>query len=126
MKLKMRPCLIALGLAAAGCATTPAPVAGAKAPSRAERANAPPAFLAVDLNGRTVAEIDKALGAPDLTRIEGAGEFRRYALAQCALLVILYPDEKGERRVTRLDVGALVSGDKAPGLDDCLAAGKAS
>ncbi len=125
MKMKMRPGLIALGLAAAGCATTPIP-GSTSASTPASRANAPPAFLAGDLNGRTVAEIDKALGTPDLTRIEGAGEFRRYALAQCALLVILYPDEKGERRVTRLDVGALVSGDKAPGLDDCLAAGKAS
>ncbi len=125
MKMRMRACLMALGLAAAGCATASAPVAGAKLPSRAQRANAPPAFVAGDLDGKTAGEIDKALGIPDLTRIEGAGEFRRYALDQCALIVILYPDEKGERRVTRLDTGALVSGEKAPGLDDCLAAGRA-
>ena len=114
------PLLLAAGLAAAGCATTTAPVspAAARAPAKA-------VFLVADFENATAAQIDEKLGAPALTRIEGTGEFRRYTLARCALIVILYPDDKGARRAATLHAGALVSGEKAPPLDDCLAAGKA-
>ncbi len=116
--------LFALGAVAAGCATTAAPVAGAPA-AAARKTPAEPQFRAADLQKMSAADLDKALGAPALTRVEGAGEFRRYTLSECALMVILYPDEKGERRVARLDAGALVSGAGAPDLDACLAVGKA-
>ncbi|MFN3958463.1 MAG: hypothetical protein ACK4NP_00960 [Parvularculaceae bacterium] len=115
--------LLATGLAAAGCATTagsPAsPAAGAKSVGK-------PAFRAADFENATAAEIDMRLGAPALTRTEGAGEFRRYTLARCALMIILYPDDKGERRAASLAAGALVSGEEPPKLDECLAAGKAN
>lgn len=120
MKLARPLTLLAVGLAAAACATTPPPAGGA---ARAGSKSAP-AFLVADLRKMTVAELDAALGAPALTRIEGAGEFRRYMLDACALMIILYPDEKGERRVARMDAGALVSGSPPPDLDACLAAGK--
>ena len=114
------PLLLAAGLAAAGCATTSTP-----APSAASRTPEKPAFLAADFENATAAEIDGKLGLPALTRIEGTGEFRRYTLARCALIVILYPDDKGARRAATLHAGALVSGEEAPKLDECLAAGKA-
>lgn len=113
--------LVAVGLAAVGCATTAAtsPTAGAgKTPGE-------PAFVAAQFENATAAEIDGKLGAPALTRTEGTGEFRRYMLARCALIVILYPDDKGERRAATLHAGALVSGEEAPTVEDCLAAGKA-
>lgn len=112
--------LLAASLAAAGCATTEA-----SAPRASAKAPAVPAFLAADLENATAEEIDEKLGAPALTRVEGAGEFRRYTLARCALIVILYPDDKGARRAATLHAGALVSGDETPDLDECLAAGKA-
>ena len=108
--------------AAAGCPTSGVPAAGAP-PAAAGKAPSAPRFLAADLKRMSAAELDETLGAPALTRVEGAGEFRRYMLDECALLVILYPDEKGERRVARLDAGALVSGAGTPDLDACLAAG---
>ena len=96
----------------------PATPTSSKVPAKA-------VFIAADFENATASEIDEKLGPPALTRIEGTGEFRRYMLDACALMVILYPDEKGERRVARLDAGALVSGEEAPKLDECLAAGKA-
>jgi hypothetical protein len=124
MKTSTLGAVLLLGAAAAGCATTAATPAGVPAAST-KKARSEPQFLAADFENATAADLDKALGAPALTRVEGTGEFRRYMLDACALMVILYPDEKGERRVARLDAGALVSGEDAPKLDECLAAGKA-
>jgi hypothetical protein len=114
--------LLSAGAAAAGCATTSTP---ASAPSRALQGPDKPAFVAADFENATAGAIDEKLGPPALTRVEGTGEFRRYTLARCVLIAILYPDDKGERRVATLHAGALVSGEDAPKLDECLAAGKA-
>ena len=122
MKTSALLVLLLAAASAAGCATTPATPAG-DGPS-ARRAPSATQFLAADLQKMTAADLDRTLGRPALTRVEGTGEFRRYMLSECALMVILYPDENGERRVARLDAGALVSGDEAPDLDACLAAGK--
>lgn len=124
MKTSALGAALLTALAATGCATTAATPAGAPA-AAAKKAPSAPQFLAADFENATAADLDKALGSPALTRVEGTGEFRRYMLDACALLVILYPDEKGERRVARLDAGALVSGEEAPTLDACLATGKA-
>jgi hypothetical protein len=114
-----------LVIAASGCATSGAPgprpgpvTAGKPLPGK-------PAFRAEDIAGLTSAGLDALLGPADLTRIEGAGEFRRYTLAECALLIILYPDDKGEKRARQLDAGALTSGTEKPDLARCLAVGKA-
>lgn len=112
----------------AGCATTGGgvadspPAAGAAKPPLPSR----PAFVAADLAGKDAATLDALLGAPDLTRAEGAGEFRRYDLADCALVIILYPDERGAKRSVRLDAGALDTAAEKPDLDRCLARGRAS
>lgn len=112
----------------AGCATIDAG-GGTTAPenvSKTERPEAPstPVFETADLEGKSVADIDSLLGAPDLTRVEGAGEFRRYTLAECALLIILYPDPSGVKRAAEIEASALKSGEPKPDLDRCLAVGK--
>lgn len=115
--------VLALSLAAVGCATVdngaPAPVASADE----EVAPAKPVFRLADIAGKAAGDLDALLGAPDLTRVEGAGEFRRYKLADCALIVILYPDDDGVKRARQIDAGALTSGVEKPDIDRCLARG---
>jgi len=106
---------------AAGCATAPA-----GAPTRAAAPTANAAFRTTDIENRTGAELDARLGPPALIRIEGRGEFRRYAFAACSLMIILYPDEKGVRRVRHADASALIAGAANPDLETCLASGLAA
>jgi hypothetical protein len=117
--------LIAVALIASGCATVDSGAPAAATPSVTKDLPSKPAFRAAEIEGKTADDLDALLGAPDLLRIEGAGEFRRYMLADCALLVILYPDEKGIKRAAEIDAGALRSGEEKPNLDVCLARGKA-
>lgn len=117
---------VALGLLslAAACATTgetqtaPAarPVAKAAAPAK-------PVFRQADILGRDAKSLDALLGAPALVRTEGAGEFRRYALAECSLIVILYTNDKGEFSAGHLDAAAKSASAGKPDLDLCLARG---
>ncbi len=91
-------------------------------------ANAPtvpsaPVFVESDLQGAQSAAIDVLLGEPTLTRQEGNGQYRRYALSSCTLIVILYPDEQGATRVVHLDAIAQKAEAEKPDLETCLAAG---
>lgn len=106
-------------IAAAGCATTAAPA------TRKSASPAKPLFVKADIEGAAPAALDQLLGAPALTRREGKGEYRRYAFAECALIVILYPDESGAVAVRELDAAEKVSGGQKPDLDHCLAIGPA-
>lgn len=83
-----------------------------------------PKFKLAEIKDRDGEGLDRVLGAPDLVRIEGRGEFRRYTLSTCALLVTLYPDDAGVRRVRSVEAGALKSGDEKPDLNRCLAYGR--
>ncbi len=71
--------------------------------------------------GAEAVTIDGLLGAPTLTRQEGDGEYRRYALNNCVLIVILYPDEQGASRAVHLDAIAENSEAEKPDLNACLA-----
>ncbi len=95
------------------------------APLSAARPAAPsaPVFQLNDILGAVPAALDQQLGAPALTRREGDGEFRRYTLSTCTLIVILYPDEAGAVRAAHVDVAALTSEEEKPNLEACLAAG---
>lgn len=110
----------ALALAIAACATAPAP---APEPVAVPSEPVAPVYRLDDFLGADPAALDARLGAPSLTRREGAGEYRRYALSTCTLIVILYPDEAGAPHVAHVDATALQSGDDKPDLDECLAAG---
>lgn len=122
--LRALACLSA-PLALAACATAGGAVQGRPALGGEGDFPEKPVFLMADIAGKEAADLDALLGAPDLARSEGAGEFRRYRLAECALLVILYPDEEGVKRAASVDTGALKSGEEKPDVDRCLAHGKA-
>lgn len=73
--------------------------------------------------GKSAEELDSQFGKPALVRREGPGEFRRYALKDCSLIVILYPDDKGEKTAGFVDSAARAAGADKPDLDACLARG---
>lgn len=110
----------AVALASAACATAPAPEA---APVAAPAAPAAPVYRLGDFLGAEPAALDALLGAPSLTRREGAGEYRRYPLSTCTLILILYPDDTGAPYVAHVDATAIQSGGEKPDLEKCLAAG---
>jgi len=113
---KMAAC--AAGLMLAACAAAPvgeAPLVGA-APTPLRAAINPN-----DILGKPPAAVDRLLGPPALTRREGPGEFRRYSLGECALLVIIYPNDRGEPRVAHLDAAAKSSSAAKPSVEECLA-----
>ncbi len=82
-----------------------------------------PVFAAGDIMDAEVSSIDELLGEPTLTRQEGDGEYRRYTLSSCVLIVILYPDEQGRSRAVHLDAVAQNSEADKPDLNACLAGG---
>ena len=104
---------------AAGCASAPGTSASAPTPVTPPAAS----YDVNDILGADKAAIDALLGAPALTRREGEGEFRRYTLNACELIVVLYPDETGVGRAAHLDTAARSSGVAKPDLNACLAAG---
>ncbi len=109
----------------AACATAGPQTAASGASASADEAFLErPEFRLSQIEASEAADLDALLGAPDLARVEGMGEFRRYTLSSCALLVILYPDETGVRRVRNVESGALKSGAEKPDLTLCLARGK--
>jgi len=116
----IRACAGALGfLTLAACATAPA--ADAPAAQAPPAAPSRPAINPDDILGQRPDALDQLLGAPSLTRREGQGEFRRYARGDCTLIVIVYPDDKGEPRVAHLAAAARASGAAKPAVEDCLA-----
>lgn len=121
--LKLRRAAPVTGLFAllAACASNEA----ADAPTLAAGPPAPaaPVYSSVQIMGEPAGSVDDLLGPPGLTRREGDGEFRRYALKSCSLIIILYPDEFGAARVAHIEASALRSGDDKPDVEACLAAG---
>ena len=106
------------------CATTgaPAPVAESTAPA-VEAEPQEPVFFRKDVMQKTAADLDETLGEAALVRREGKGEFRRYAMAKCELIIILYPDDDGRMAAAHLDAAAKTSEEPKPDLDACLAGG---
>ena len=102
------------------CSTTP------KSPSvetYAPPAPSAPAFALTDILGAAPDSVDALLGAPTLVRREGSGEYRRYTLSTCTLIVILYPDDQGNARAAHVDATAKNAADIKPDVNACLAAG---
>ncbi len=116
--------LAALSLGACAATGGGAPSGGLAKPAVAS-APAAPVFVRSDVLAQTPASLDRTFGAPALTRREGAGEFRRYELAGCNLIVILYPDNKNSLSAQHADATAKQSDAPKPDLDQCLAEGLA-
>ena len=108
-------------LCAVSCASAPdAPVPAPVEPP----APVAPVFLLSDILGADAETIDALLGRPALVRREGAGEFRRYGLKNCSLIVILYPDEAASTALAaHVEATALHSDDDKPDPETCLAGG---
>lgn len=110
--------------ALAACASTgEAPVpspgktnGGAPSPERAQ-------FRVRDVMGKGSAELDRQFGKPSLVRREGPGEYRRYTLKACQLIVILYPDETGAPIAGHVETAAKTADEQKPDLAACLARG---
>ena len=115
------PCLVACLLVSA-CATTEEALTPVAAPAPPVEPAAP-VYVVSDIMGESADAVDVLLGAPALTRKEGTGEYRRYSLTECALIVILYPDDTGAARAAHIEATALTSGREKPSVDACLAAG---
>jgi hypothetical protein len=118
--MRLRFAFAASVLSLAACATAPE-----RAAAPAAKPSAPPApvYVLADLQGLGAGAVDAMLGKPALTRREGTGEYRRYALTTCTLIIILYPDETGVQKVAHVDATATSSSGDKPDLDACLAAG---
>ena len=119
LRIAVASCSFAL---AAACATAPD---GAPPPSAKTKPGPAPApvYVLADFKGLGSGAVDAMLGEPALTRREGTGEYRRYALTTCTLIVILYPDEAGVQKVAHVDATATSSTGDKPDLDACLVAG---
>ena len=82
-----------------------------------------PAFVLDNIIDAEPSALDVLLGEQSFTRREGDGEFRRYSLSTCMLIIILYPDENGVQRAAFADAAPLDSEMEKPDLEACLAAG---
>lgn len=120
MNIMRRLSITCLMLFPVACATTPEV---ATKSDKMPVAPAAPVFALTDLQGANAGTLTDLLGEPALTRREGEGEYRRYALTACTLIIILYPDETGVQKVAHVDATATTSTAEKPDLDACLAAG---
>lgn len=109
----------------AACATAPVTPAEAPAPagpsasspSRAERLLA----SAGRADAASRADIESALGRPDLARQDGAGAALTYRLQNCALLLLFVADGRNVLRLAEAQASARRSGEAAPSLQQCAA-----
>lgn len=112
--------------ALAACATAPA---AAPTPSTSEAQPQPAAlsraFLLLRQAGQaeapTQAEVERVLGAPDLSRQDGAGAALTYRYEQCALLLLFTADGRNAMRLAEAHPGPRRTGAAAPSLELCAA-----
>ena len=110
----------ACATAAPGAASVTPPSNGpaaAAAPSRAMQVLA----SAGRANASTQAEVERALGRPDIARQDGAGAALTYRLETCALLLLFEADARNDLRLAEAHPGARVAGAAPPSLGQCAA-----
>jgi hypothetical protein len=120
MRLALVSGLLLLGACAAttpASTSAPAAVVAPAAPSRAAQLLA----SAGRADAASRAELDRALGAPDIERREGAGVALTYRLESCALLLLLSADARNEMRLAEAHASARRAGEAAPSLEQCAA-----
>lgn len=117
--------LIAALAALSACATTPLPAsrAGASAPANAGAPSRAAQLLAAagSSSAPTRAEIERALGAPDIARQDGAGAALTYRSQNCALLLVFVSDARNAMRLAQAHPSARRAGEASPSLDQCAA-----
>jgi hypothetical protein len=114
-----------LALAACATAAPSAPASDATAPAATSPAASSRAAQLLASAGRADApsrrELDRAFGAPDIERREGAGVALTYRLQSCALLLLLTADARNEMRLAQAHASARQAGAAAPSLEQCAA-----
>jgi hypothetical protein len=121
----MRLAIVLSAALLSACATT-APTASsnsASAPAAAPQSSRAAQLLAsagrADAASR--ADLDRALGAPDIERREGAGVALTYRLESCALLLLLTADARNEMRLAEAHASPRRAGEAMPSLEQCAA-----
>jgi hypothetical protein len=123
----MRFLLLSALLALAACATTAPSAPSPDASASATEAPSYPSLAAQLLasagraDAPSRAEIDRAFGAPDIERREGAGVALTYRLETCALLLLMTADARNEMRLAEAHASARRAGEAAPSLEQCAA-----
>ena len=113
-----------LALAACATAAPSAPSAGASAPAETPSYSSLATQLLASAgraDAPSRAELNRAFGAPDIERREGAGVALTYRLESCALLLLLTADARNEMRLAEAHASARRAGEAAPSLDQCAA-----
>lgn len=122
-EMRILPILVALG-ALSACATTPQTTAPLPSPAAT---TAPSAHLVEMLAaaGRADAPnrvaVERAFGAADIVRQDGAGAALTYRLESCALLLLFTTDARNEMRLAEAHASARRAGEQTPDLQQCAA-----
>jgi hypothetical protein len=74
----------------------------------------------------TQSEIERLLGAPAISRQDGAGAALTYRLERCALLLVFAADARNAMRLAEAHPSARRSGEAAPTLNECAAEANAA
>lgn len=69
----------------------------------------------------TLADVQRLIGQPDITRQDGAGAALTYRLENCALLLVFAADARNEMRLAQAHPSARQAGQPAPNLEQCAA-----
>ena len=65
--------------------------------------------------------VERAFGAADIVRQDGAGAALTYRLDSCALLLLFTADARNEMRLAEAHASARRAGEQAPDLQLCAA-----
>lgn len=124
----IRIAVLVVLLALAACATAPTPTQGSPTPTqtsapRSAAANAIEALLrrAGQGDAPNVQAVERALGAADLRRDDGAGTLLTYRLPNCALLLVF-----SNGRLAEANPGPERLGGARPSLAQCAEAAAAA
>jgi hypothetical protein len=116
--------LAAMTLSACATATpppaSPAVVSTAPAPAAPSRIGQLLA-AAGRPNAPTQADIERAMGAADITRHDGAGVALTYRLDHCALLLVFSADAQNQMRLSDAHPSARNAGEASPTVEQCAA-----
>lgn len=118
-------------MALAACASTPATAPptdaapAAPAPSRAAERIAALLRGAGGESAATIEAMERALGAPDIRRAEGAGASLTYRYDDCALLLVFAADARGAMRLSAVNPGPRRLEEARPTLEQCAASAAA-
>src|SRR5262245_28082755 len=118
--------LTATALLAACASTAPsAPTAPSSTTSTAPAASSSRTAQLLERAGRDNApsqsDVERVLGAADITRRDGAGAALTYRLPNCALLLLFSADGRNTMRLTQANPGPRRAGEATPSLQQCAA-----